>query len=193
LPEATSVGTDALTLAQAVGDELLVVNLLNSLGSCRILLGDDRGWEELEESLQRAEQATLPAEVARAHNNLFNAALETGRLDHAEQCYERGIGEAFRFDLGMYRCMLSMRATLLVRQSRWSSARQQAIEVLGQSNVSDVHRVGSLVVLALIRARLGDPDPHEPLVEAAAIAERFGEINLPPRGGGALPRRVVGR
>ncbi len=109
---------------------------------------------------------------------MFSAALETQRFERAEKYYERGIGEAFRLDLGMYRCMSSMRATLLMRQSRWSPARQQAIEVLRQSNVSDTHRVGSLVVLALIRARLRDPDPHEPLVEAAAIAERFGEIQV---------------
>jgi DNA-binding CsgD family transcriptional regulator/tetratricopeptide (TPR) repeat protein len=178
LHEAVAVGTDALALAQTIGDESLIVNLLNSLGCTRVLLGDDAGWDELEDSLQRSERAALPADIARAHNNLFSAALETQRLDQAEKYYERGIGEAFRLDLGMYRCMSSMRATLLMRRSQWSPARQQAIDVLRQSNVSDVHRVGSLVVLALIRARLGDPDPHEPLVEAAGIAARFSEVQV---------------
>ncbi len=178
LPEAVAAGTGALAHAERLGDEELLVDALDSVGSARVLLGDERGWDDLEAGLARAARAGLTREIGRAHNNMLNAAVETRRFDLADRVFERGIGEVLRLDLSMHRCMSSMRAVQLLRQGRWAQARRQGVAVLRDSEVSDVHRVGALIAIALVRARVGDPDPAEPLAEAAALAGPFREVQL---------------
>jgi ATP/maltotriose-dependent transcriptional regulator MalT len=172
-------GRRALDLAERVGDEALSISTLTTVGTAECSLGQETGWARLDDSLRRAKAAGLDEEVARAYNNIASVAVRARRQSAATQALEAGIEFATRRDLHFFRrCMLSMRSVTLLHQGRWSAAVDQALAVLRQAGTSDVHRLDALVVLGLIRARRGDPDPFGPLDEAQALAEPFAELQM---------------
>jgi hypothetical protein len=61
-------------------------------------------------------------------------------------------------------------------QGRWEEASDSAAAVLRIPCTSITPRIFALVVLALVRARRGDPGRWEPLEEAWAMAEPTGEL-----------------
>ena len=68
------------------------------------------------------------------------------------------------------------RARLELDQGRWGTASESAVAVLGMPRSSITPRIVALVVLALVRARRGDPGQWSPLQEAWALAEPTGEL-----------------
>ena len=159
-------------------DDAWAVPLLNTVGSARLLSGDDRGWAQLVTSLARAEGRGWGADIARAHCNLASVAVETYQLAAADRFFARGLDVARSHDLGLYRCMRGTRTTLLLRTGRWAAARDEALALLRDADLSRMQRLEPLVTLALVRARLGDPDPGELLGEAAALVGPAGELDL---------------
>jgi DNA-binding CsgD family transcriptional regulator len=84
-------------------------------------------------------------------------------------CSERGL-ELFRLYL------LAFRARSELNQGRWSEAADSAASVLRVPRTSTTPRIVSLVVLALVRARRGDPELWPLLDEAWTLAEPTGEL-----------------
>jgi DNA-binding CsgD family transcriptional regulator len=72
--------------------------------------------------------------------------------------------------------MLAFRARYELNQGRWSNAVDSAEVVLGVPRTSTVPQILALVVVALVRARRGDPGVWEPLDLAHALAEPSGEL-----------------
>ncbi|HEY1480256.1 MAG TPA: LuxR C-terminal-related transcriptional regulator, partial [Gaiellales bacterium] len=59
---------------------------------------------------------------------------------------------------------------------RWDEAAASATSVLANPRESPPSRVWPLVVIGLLRARRGDPDPWTPLDEALELARSIGEL-----------------
>ncbi|HEY3071038.1 MAG TPA: adenylate/guanylate cyclase domain-containing protein, partial [Gaiellaceae bacterium] len=68
--EAIRVGREALEMAQRLGLEDLRAHALNSIGTCRTLLGDTGGIDDVERSLAIALENNLPGDARRGYGNL---------------------------------------------------------------------------------------------------------------------------
>ena len=84
-------------------------------------------------------------------------------------CSERGF-EQFRLYL------LPQRARMELDQGQWSEAAESAAMVLRIPRTSTTPRILALTVLALVRARRGDPEVWPLLDEAWALAEPTNEL-----------------
>jgi DNA-binding CsgD family transcriptional regulator/tetratricopeptide (TPR) repeat protein len=169
--------TRALDLAQRLDDTEITVHALTNIGMAELLSGAQEGREKLERSLEIAERAGLEEQVARVFIHLAWAAVR--QRDHAladrhlnegiTYCSDRGF-ELFRLYL------LAFRARYELNQGRWNNAVDSAEGVLGVPRTSTVPQILALVVVALVRARRGDPAVWEPLDVARALAEPSGEL-----------------
>jgi DNA-binding CsgD family transcriptional regulator/tetratricopeptide (TPR) repeat protein len=167
----------ALELAQRLEDTEITVHALTNIGMAELLTGAPEGREKLERSLEIAESAGLEEQVARVFIHLAWAAVR--QRDHAlanrhletgiDYCSDRGF-ELFRLYL------LAFRARSELDQGRWTNAVDSAEIVLGVPRTSTVPQILALVVVALVRARRGDPGVWEPLDLARALAEPSGEL-----------------
>ena len=107
------------------------------------------------------------------------AARAAGRRDYAQanRYIEVGIDHCTRHgnDL-MLRYFLAEQARAELDQGRWDRAADSAAQVLLLQAVSTLPRIVSLVVLALVRARRGDPDAEPLLRGGLELAEPSGEL-----------------
>ena len=86
-----------------------------------------------------------------------------------EYCAERG--------MDLWRLFLvACRARVELDRGRWTQAADSAAAALRDRRTWPVPRVFALTVLALVRARRGDPDVWPALDEALALAEPTGEL-----------------
>jgi DNA-binding CsgD family transcriptional regulator len=111
-----------------------------------------------------------------SHWMLAQSALARGSLDVASDAVERGlvIAEDRNHELNrLY--LLAALGHLELRRCNWDRAGDAAAIVLRTPRTSTTPRILSLVVLALIRARRGDPDARPLLDEAWELAEPTGE------------------
>ena len=169
-PEALAWAGRALELADDLGETEIGLHALTTIGSIASV-------EKLELSLERALQANLPEQAARAFLILAGAAVDS-RLgaraarylhDGLEYCGERGV-ELHRLYL------LAFRARLELNEGRWNEAAESAAAVLRIPRTSITPRIVALVTLGLVRARRGDPEAESLLDEAWALAEPTGEL-----------------
>jgi DNA-binding CsgD family transcriptional regulator len=117
-------------------------------------------------------------------------AVEQRRHPEASRHVEAGI--AYCSDRGLElsrRYLLAFRARLELDQGRWSEAADSAAAVLRVPMTSTRPRIESLVVLARVRARRGDPEAWPLLDEAWELAEPTKE--LPRIGPVAVARAEV--
>jgi DNA-binding CsgD family transcriptional regulator/tetratricopeptide (TPR) repeat protein len=169
--------TRALDLGQRLADTEITVHALTNIGTAELLTGDPEGREKLERSLETAQRAGLEEQVARVFIHLASTAVR--QRDHAladrylqagiRYCSERGF-ELFR----LY--VLAFRARSELNQGRWTDAVDTAEVVLGVPRTSTVPQILALVVVALVRARRGDPGVWEPLDVARALAAPSEEL-----------------
>jgi DNA-binding CsgD family transcriptional regulator/tetratricopeptide (TPR) repeat protein len=161
--EAEQWAQRALELAERFGDEPTAIKALNVIG--------------VDQALERARRAGLPWHVCEALTILAGGALYACRYREADRylreglacCEERGIELSQLY-------LLAFRARSELDQGRWTEAADTAETVLAIHRTSTSPRIWSLCVLALVRARRGDPGWSELLDEAAALAEPTGEL-----------------
>jgi DNA-binding CsgD family transcriptional regulator/tetratricopeptide (TPR) repeat protein len=169
--EAIAWGERALELAERLGDTEISVHALATIG------WSEADYEKLERSLERARRMGLGEQVARTLMLLAAAAVENRRHSLASRYVEEGIAYCSERGLELFRLyLLAYRARLELQQGRWSEAADSAASVLRIPRTSTTPRIFALVVLALVRARRGDPEVWPPLDEAWALAEPTGEL-----------------
>lgn len=169
--EAIAWGERALELAERLGDAEIAAYALATVGLCE---GD---FEKLEESLERARRADLSEKVGRAFTLLACIAVEGRRHALASRYVEQGIAYCSERGIELLRLyLLAYRARSELDQGRWTEAADSAAAVLRIPRTSTTPRIHALVVLALVRARRGDPDVWPLLDEAWALAEPTGEL-----------------
>lgn len=170
----------ALDLAQALGDEPVMVHALTTLGSLQIYMGDEAGWVALSASLDRARAAGLPEHEGRALVNLFETARDMGRYEVADRYAVEALEYLGTHDFDFFRRVVQERlAELAFERGRWNEAVDGAESILRLAVAIPV-RVRALTLLGRIRARRGDPDAWGPLDEALATANAAENQELGP-------------
>ncbi|HEY7692066.1 MAG TPA: AAA family ATPase [Gaiellaceae bacterium] len=167
--ETVADATRGLELARQLGDVDLEVRALQSLGRIRFARG---GREKLEEALALAREAGLVEATGRVFVDLVAGAIATQQYKVAAEYLEPGLDYCSDRGLELYRFyLLAYRSRFQLAQGRWDEAAETAAEVLRIRRASIQPRIVALIVLALVRARRGDPGHQELLAEAWATAE----------------------
>jgi DNA-binding CsgD family transcriptional regulator len=167
----------AQELAERLDDRETLVHAMNSIGTAGYLVGDDDGRQALERSLHLCKEWGFVEQAGRAYIHLAWAGVrvhdyaraEAYQREGVEYCLERGL-DAWRLEI------LAHEARRLLDQGRWDKATEAASTILRSDTGNAVAQTLALCIVALLRARRGDPDHHGPLAEAQAIAAPTGEL-----------------
>jgi class 3 adenylate cyclase/tetratricopeptide (TPR) repeat protein len=97
--DAIRFGQEALTMAAQLGLDEVRSHALDNLGIARLGIGDERGLDDLEQSIEIAVAANS-AESVRSYGNLASILTDLGQLDRAFAMNLEGRRAAERFGLG---------------------------------------------------------------------------------------------
>ena len=170
-------GAKAQELAERIDDRETLVHAMNSVGTAGYLLGDHDGRHALERSLQLCKEWGFAEQAGRAYIHLAWAGVrvhdyaraEARQREGVEYCLERGL-DAWRFEI------LAHQARRLLDQGYWGDAMDATSTLLRSGTANAVAQTLIFCIVALLRARRGDPDQHGPLADAHAIAAPTGEL-----------------
>lgn len=170
--EAIDMGRAAIELGRGMPAAAASVAMAwNTVGSARILLGDDGGRADLETSLELARGLGNDRQVAGAYSNLTSALGEMYRFADAAPYYEAGMRFVTQHDLDATSYYLqAWQALMLVHRGRWSEGGALATAVLARAGTSAISRTMALVALGRLRVRRGDPDAWAALDDALALS-----------------------
>jgi len=161
----------ALELADRFGDTEAAISAATEIALSRA------DYHALQECVERARRAGLSSRLARLHIALAGLAVEQRRSAEARVHLDDGIAYAGDRGYELFRLyLLAYRARVELYEGRWSEARDTAAAVLRIPRTSTTPRIGVLSVLALVRARRGDPEVAPLLGEAWALAQPTGEL-----------------
>jgi DNA-binding CsgD family transcriptional regulator len=174
-PEAALVWSrHAMELAQQLGDEETVYDARITIGAIEFQAD---GRDQLERTLEFARAHANGPMTGRAIIRLAAAALRIRALDLAEHYLDSGLEEFHSPDHGLWRLyLLTFRAECELHRGRWDSAANAAAQVIHEHALSTFPRSLSATILALVRARRGDPGVAELLEEASALSTDTGEL-----------------
>jgi DNA-binding CsgD family transcriptional regulator/tetratricopeptide (TPR) repeat protein len=168
--EAIALADRAVALAERLDATEISVHALAARGAC----GDH---DQLEDALERARRAGLGEQIGRMHVVLAGVAVEQRRHSAANGYLEAGLAYCSERGLELDRLyLLALRARLELNRGRGSEAADSAASVLRIPRTSISPRIESLVVLAQVRARRGDPEVWPLLDEAWELAEPTKEL-----------------
>jgi DNA-binding CsgD family transcriptional regulator/tetratricopeptide (TPR) repeat protein len=170
-------GTRARELAGRLDDPEALVYALTTIGAVDLLAERPEGAEQLERSVELARTLGLDDHAGRALINLVWWPLRLRSYDLAGRHLEVGLEYCGERGLDLWRLFLiACRAGIELAQGRWTEAGESATAALADPRTWPVPRVFALTVLALVRARRGDPGVRPALEEALALAEPTGEL-----------------
>jgi DNA-binding CsgD family transcriptional regulator/tetratricopeptide (TPR) repeat protein len=167
-------GRRAVRLAEELGDAQLALHVDVSITTAEAVSGGTT--EGLRQCLERAHAMGDQMEIGRTYTHLAGVERELNGCETAREYTEAGIDYCSERGLELYLLyLLSDRARLELEEGRWTEAAETASAVLRIERTSTTPRIRGLVVLALVRARRGDPGHQELIDEAWALAEPTGE------------------
>jgi ATP/maltotriose-dependent transcriptional regulator MalT len=176
--ETLEFGQRALDLAAQFGDYGVQSHSLNNIGTALLCSGGEGGLEKLEQSLAVALEHDLQEHAARTYGNLVSSLVRQRSPDLAGRYVAEGI--AYCEVHQVQDCLSYIRAhgaCFELNRGHWDKAARVATEVLEHHDaLAIMQRLPSLVVLALVRARRGDPGVDPLLDEAARLALPTGEL-----------------
>jgi len=168
--EAVTWGERAVVLAERLDATEIAVHALATIGAVT-------DYGQLEQALERALRAGLRDQAGHIYVPLTIIAVEQRRQFQAARHLKAGIAYCSDRGLELFRLyLLAFRARLEFDQGRWSHATDTAAAVLRVPRSSTRPRIESLVVVARVRARRGDPDVWPLLDEAWELAEPTNEL-----------------
>lgn len=174
--EALEAGRRALELAEKFEDNETILHTLNSVGSIELLMGNTAGIEKLMRSLDMAEELGLDEDAGRAYLNLTSVMAERRMYDGLFELTKRGAEYSLEHGLELWRMwILTNEARAHLDRGDWSRATEIA-ELVLRGEMGQLPRISALPIMALVRARRGDPEVWPLLDEAKAMAESEGEL-----------------
>ena len=170
-------GSRALDLAKEVGADEAYVHALNTIGTSEAWAGVPGGLEKLERSLEIALETGFADQVGRAYIHLSWIAFRHREYEISDRYLADGVEYASERGLDLWRLyLIAARARIELDRGQWDDAAESASLVLYERCISVFPRILALAVLALVRARRGDPGAGELLAEASGLAEPTGEL-----------------
>lgn len=166
----------ALELADRAGSVEARLSALGTLGMRNVAQGMlQEGWTQLEDALRLARSEGLESQLGRTYVLSGMAASRERSLTRVRQYVEPGLAFCDERDLNVWGdVILAMRAWLELEEGEWDAATATVTQVLARNCVLSAAQAN--IVLGLIRARRGDPDPWTPLDEAHDVAERTEQL-----------------
>jgi DNA-binding CsgD family transcriptional regulator len=146
------------------------------MGSIEFLNGWAEGREKLERSLDLARELGSEDLIGRASMHLAKAAVRQRMHAYASRHIDAGLTYfAERGQLLWRLYLLAYRSQIELQQGRWDDAARTSDLILRERWISTMPRTIALTVLALVRARRGDPGYRALLDAALELAEGRGE------------------
>jgi DNA-binding CsgD family transcriptional regulator/tetratricopeptide (TPR) repeat protein len=160
----------AIEVAQRVDDREVYISALGSLGASEALRGEAEGRRKLEQALSLATAGGLVNQIGRTYVLLGMAACRERSLENMAARVYPALAFCEEHDLAVWgRILLAMKSWLELEQGAWDHAADTTSLVLSQQ--CTLSSLQAQVVLGLLRARRGDPDPWTPLAEADRVAQ----------------------
>jgi DNA-binding CsgD family transcriptional regulator/tetratricopeptide (TPR) repeat protein len=170
-------GGRAIALAERLGEPEILAHALNNVGAAEVRAGIEGGRGRLERSLAIALDAGLEEHVARAYTNLGSLPVQAREPALGAEQLEAGLAYCLDHDLDAWRWYMGgWYARAELDRGHWDRASDLATAIVERPGVAVPSRITPLVVIGLLRARRGDPDPWRPLDEALELARRTGEL-----------------
>jgi DNA-binding CsgD family transcriptional regulator/tetratricopeptide (TPR) repeat protein len=164
-------GMRAIELATRYDDPTTLVDASITVGAVALFSNGLDGCAGLERALELARQHELRELTVRAVTDLAYGAAVYEDHELAEKWLEAGLSECDELELDLWRlALLSIRVRLELDLGRWAEATETAAGVGADNRDSPDPLFVSRLVLALVRARRGDPETRPLLDEAAEIA-----------------------
>jgi DNA-binding CsgD family transcriptional regulator/tetratricopeptide (TPR) repeat protein len=170
-------------LATASGDEFGAGHAMVTIGALTMRRDVDAGVTLLRNVVSWADERGLDEVAARALNSLGISLIHAGRLDDAAMWLDRAIDYCTDRTSDLWRInALAVAARVALDRGRWDDATRHAAAVMDDPRESPWPHHEALLVLALVRARRGDPGADEALSAAAAVGvsaeETFAHVDL---------------
>ena len=163
-------GRRALSLAEELDQTAAIVDISITLGSAEMLREGPDARAPLEEALDLARRHGLHAQVVRALHNLASIAAQYRSYDLIEPWLTEGLELCNELELDLWRlALLQIRACVELELGRWADAAATAKLLVDEPRDSPEPRLMGLLLLALVRARRGDPGARALLDEATAM------------------------
>ncbi|HEX4746696.1 MAG TPA: AAA family ATPase [Gaiellaceae bacterium] len=170
-------GNRALELAEEVEEQEASVHALNTIGTAEAYAGIPGGSEKLERSLDLALERNLADQASRGYIHLALVAVRRRQYELTDRHLDAGLEYADEHGFDLWRLYLvAARAKIELDRGLWDEASESAALVLYERCISVYPRIIALVVIALVRARRGDPGAWDLLAEAHELAEPTGEL-----------------
>jgi DNA-binding CsgD family transcriptional regulator len=170
-------GNRALTLAEQLGAEEIIIHALANIGTAKADHVRAGGGGEVERSFQLASAGNYHDHVERASCNLTCQYYNRRDYPSSLVYLERGVAYAAARELTHWEGYLrGWRAMILVDQGDWTAAEGEIETILSRVYASDVYRFPALVALARLRLRWGEPDAATPLEEVRRLATSQAEL-----------------
>ncbi len=168
----------ALGLAEETGDLYTVASARSILGAASALRGLPSGIDELEQALALAQDLKSGEGddlAGRIYVLIAMGGCRARSLDLMERSVEPGLAHCEERDIAVWaRILLATRGWVALERGDWDRAAETAELVFMEDCTLSCAQ--ARVVLTLLRARRGDPDPWTPLAEAREVAERTGQL-----------------
>jgi DNA-binding CsgD family transcriptional regulator/tetratricopeptide (TPR) repeat protein len=165
----------AFELGGRVGSTDARVTALGTLGLSEALSGSPGGLAQLERALSLAQAEGLESQVGRTFVFLGMAASRERSLSRMRGHVLAALDFCEERDLDVWDdILLAMRGWLELEEGDWDGAAATVTRVLARNCVLSSAQAN--IVLGLLRARRGDPDPWTPLARASEIAERAEQL-----------------
>lgn len=167
----------AIELAQRTDDTEAYISALATLGAHEVTRGSSDGWVRLEEALRLAQAGRLENLVGRTYVFIGMAASRERALARMRQYVIPALAFCEERDLDVWDdVLLAMRGWLELEAGDWNDAGATVTQVLARECLLSGTQAN--IVLGVLRARRGDPDPWTPLARAAEVAQRSQQLWL---------------
>jgi DNA-binding CsgD family transcriptional regulator len=188
--EAKAWAARAIELGQQLGAHDVVIRATTDIATAELFDGAPGGLACLEDLLESAGEAGLIDQVGRIYVHLLWPAMTTRNYMIVKKHLALGLQYCSDHGLELFRLfLLAYGARVALDTGRWDDAVDGAKAVLRLPRCSTMLRILALVVVALVRARRGDPEVRTLLDEAWALGETTEE--LPRIGPVAVARAEV--